>query len=480
MGSDDPLDPLEAGVVPALFPGRAQRTAADDRLTRVLADARARVVAGSVVPTIDFERFRAELGAVDFGAARPLDELLDWTIAQLETGLTHVTHPRYFGLFNPVATFPAQCADRLAAVFNPQLATWTTSPVAVEIENHVIAAIARRAGLPPQARGHFTSGGAEANYTAVLCALTRAHPDFGADGARVFGAGATIYASAESHLAWVKIAHQTGIGRSAVRLVPTDGSGRMSLDALRAAIAQDRAAGRVPVLLVATAGTTNAGMIDPLAGCAQVAAQEGLWYHVDAAWGGAVLASPRHAPVLEGIGLADSITVDAHKWFATTMGCGMFLTRHAAILNRTFQVSTAYMPSNQANLDPYVLSFQWSRRFLGLRLFLALGAAGWSGYAGHVEHALHLIERLRTGLAERGWNIANRSSLAVLCVQPPAGSCDVPTLVARVLETGRAWVSVATLEGRKVVRMCLTSGEATPADIDELIAVLETARPAQR
>jgi len=482
MHSGEPLDADEraAGVEPALFPSRALRAAADDRLTRVLADARARVVEGSVVPTIDFARFRAELGAVDFTAARPLDDLLDWTVAQLETGLVHVTHPRYFGLFNPVPTFPSQCADRVAAVFNPQLATWTTSPVAVEIENHVIAAVAQRAGLPPQARGHFTSGGAEANYTAVLCALTRANPAFGTDGARVFGAGAAIYASAESHLAWVKIAHQTGIGRGAVRLVPTDGGGRISLGALRAMIAEDRAAGRTPALLVATAGTTNAGMIDPLAECAAIAAQEGLWYHVDAAWGGAVLASPRHAAVLHGIGLADSITVDAHKWFATTMGCGMFLTRHGAILNETFQVSTAYMPSNQANLDPYVLSFQWSRRFLGLRLFLALGAAGWPGYAGHVEHALGLIDRLRERLAARGWTIANRSALAVLCVQPPAGSCEVPVLAARVLESGRAWVSVATFEGRKVLRMCLTSGEATPADIDELVEVLEASRPAVR
>jgi glutamate/tyrosine decarboxylase-like PLP-dependent enzyme len=357
-------------------------------------------------------------------------------------------------------------------VFNPQLATWTTSPAAVELENHVIAAVTARAGLPASARGHFTSGGSEANYSAVLCALTRANERFGAEGARAFGAPVSLYTSAESHLAWVKIAHQTGIGRDAVRLVPTDGSGRMSLSALRRMLAQDRTAGRIPVLIVATAGTTNAGMIDPLAECAQLARQENLWLHVDAAWGGAALASERQRSVLAGIELADSITVDAHKWFATTMGCGMFITRHAPILNETFKVSTSYMPSNEAKIDPYVLSFQWSRRFLGLRLFLSLGAAGWPGYGAHVERAVDLIERLRQSLAARGWTIANRSPLAVLCVQPPGGSCDVTTLAARVLASGRAWVSVTTLEGSKVLRICLTSGEAGTADIDELERVL--------
>lgn len=461
---------------PALFPAREQRTETDDRLTRALANARERVAGGSVVPTIDFGPFRAQLARVDFAAPQPLDALLDWTIAQLEHGLTHVTHPRYFGLFNPPATFPAQCADRIAAVFNPQLATWTTSPVAVEIESHVIAAVARRAGLPADARGHFTTGGAEANFSAVLCALTRAEPAFAADGVRAFAGPVTLYTSAESHLAWYKIAHHTGIGRSAVRLVPTDGAGRMSPSALERMMAEDRAAGCVPGLVVATAGTTVAGMVDPMPECAAVARAAGAWLHVDAAWGGAVIASERRARALRGIELADSVTIDAHKWFATTMGCGMFLTRHPALLHEVFQVSTSYMPSNQASQDPYVLSFQWSRRFLGLRLFLSLGAAGWTGYATHVEHAIGLIDALRERLAKRGWNIANDSPLAVLCVEPPQGSCDVTTLVGRVQASGRAWVSTANHEGRKILRICLTSGEAGLSDIEELVDVLEASK----
>src|ERR1700676_136432 len=125
----------------------------------------------SVTPRGNLADFRSDLAGFDFRTPRPLDELLSWTIEQMERGLVYVTHPRYFGLFNPAPTFPAQCADRIAGAFNPQLATSTTSPAAVEIEAHVIRSVARRAGFPHEAAGHFTSGGSEANYTALLCAL---------------------------------------------------------------------------------------------------------------------------------------------------------------------------------------------------------------------------------------------------------------------------------------------------------------------
>src|SRR5271155_5712104 len=202
---------IESGTsASALFPPPAERERIDDLLTRELMDVDRRVAKGPVIPRIDVATFRSELADFDFQVPRPLDELLSWTIEQMEHGLVHVTHPRYFGLFNPAPTFPAQCADRIAGAFNPQLATATTSPVAVEIEAHVIRAIARRTGFPPEAAGHFTSGGSEANYTALLCALTRATPEFATRGARAFDGPPVFYVSQESHLAWLKIAHQAG------------------------------------------------------------------------------------------------------------------------------------------------------------------------------------------------------------------------------------------------------------------------------
>src|SRR5690242_11055971 len=196
----------------ALFPTRGDRERFDNLLTRELALADERIAKGAVTPTPDLAPFRRELASFNFCAPRRLDCLLSWTIAQLEHGVVHVTHPRYFGLFNPAPTFPAQCADRIAAVFNPQLATSTTSPVAVEIEGHVIRSVARRVGFLPDAAGHFTTGGAEANYTALICALTQSHPRFATDGARAYSGAPVFYTSRESHLAWLKIAHQAGIG----------------------------------------------------------------------------------------------------------------------------------------------------------------------------------------------------------------------------------------------------------------------------
>jgi glutamate/tyrosine decarboxylase-like PLP-dependent enzyme len=459
----------------ALFPTSADRERWDDFLTRELARANERVNQGAVAPTLDLNSFTEELAGFDFQVPRQLDELLTWTIAQMERGVVHVTHPRYFGLFNPAPTFPSQCADRIVAVFNPQLATSTTSPAAVEIEAHVIRSVARRAGLPPESAGHFTTAGSEANYTALICALTQSNSRFATEGARAFEGPPAFYVSRESHLAWLKIAHQAGIGRSAVRLVATDGSGRMDPNALVEAVNIDLSRGCVPIMIAATAGTTNAGMIDPLVACAEIARKSRLWYHVDAAWGGALIASDTLRGALNGMEQADSITIDAHKWFATTMCCGMFLTRHAPVLSSAFQVSTGFMPSNVANLDPYVTTVQWSRRFLGLRLFLSLAAAGWTGYAAHVERAVELAALLKEALKAREWSIVNDSPLALLCIKPPPALGDARSVARRVLGSGRAWVAAAMFEGQEIIRACVTHGETTPDDVMELVKVLETA-----
>jgi glutamate/tyrosine decarboxylase-like PLP-dependent enzyme len=456
----------------ALFPADGERQQIDDHLTRALTRAQARVRAGPATPTLDMEAFRAELARFDFTTARPLTELLDWSIGVLEHGVTHLTHPRYFGLFNPAPTFPAQCADRIVNSFNPQVASSATSPAAVALEAHVIRSVARRAGFPEGAGGHFTSGGSEANYTGLLCALTHAHPSFATEGARAFPGSPVFYVSRECHRSWVKIAHQAGIGRVAARLVATDGHGRLSAPALAQAIVQDRDSGRVPFLIVASAGSTNAGMIDPLNACADLAAQQGLWLHVDAAWGGAVIASDRLRSAVAGLERADSATIDAHKWFATTMACGMFLIRDPAVLTATFQVAASYMPSHELSLDPYMNSVQWSRRFLGLRLFLSLASAGWAGHAAQIERAAAQAARIRAELERRGWTVVNDSPLALLNVLPPRTLGDPRAVVERVLRSGRAWVSLARFEEQDVIRICITHGETSDADVAILIDTL--------
>ena len=469
-------DALMTDVLPApvaaLFPGAAERARVEDWLGRELAAALLLIRSGPVVPTLDMRVFRGQLAEFDFATPRALEPLLHWTVQQMQHGIVQMGNPRYFGLFNPGAAFPALCADRIASLFNPQLASSASSPVPVEIESHVIRAMARRAGLAADATGHFATGGSEANYTALICALTAAHPRFAAEGARAFPGAPRFYTSRECHIAWLKIAHQAGVGRDALRLIDTDGRGRMAPRALADAIAKDRARGEVPVMVVATAGTTGGGMIDPLEDCAGIARAAKLWYQVDAAWGGGALASERLRPLLAGIELADSITIDAHKWLATTMGCAMFITGHGALLSEVFHASTSFMPSSLAATDPYLNSVQWSRRFIGLRLFLALAAAGWRGLSAHVERSVRVIERVREKLTARGWEIANDSQLAVLDAVPPADHGEVRALVRRVVASGRAWVAATSFEGRDVVRICATHGETSEADIDELVEEL--------
>ena len=459
----------------ALFPAAEERQVWQHRLTELLAAAEQRVRAGPVTPAFDRKTFDRGLRDFDFDRPVAMDDALNWTIAQLEHGVVHVDHPRYLGLFNPAPTFPAQCAERIVAAFNPQLASATTSPAAIAIELHVVRAVAARLDMAVGAGGHFTSGGSEANYTALLCALSRAEPGFSSQGSRAFAGPPTFYVSADSHLAWIKIAQMAGIGRDAARLVPTDGAGRMDPRMLRAMIAHDRASGMVPVMVAATAGTTNAGMVDPLSACDNAARHFGMWFHVDAAWGGAIAASRRYRHALAGIELADSVTIDAHKWLATTMGCGMFLAADPACLE-TFSVAASFMPSHAPAADPYLATVQWSRRFLGLRLFLSLAVGGWQGYAAHVEHSVALTSLLRRALVGHGWTVENQSVLAVTCLSPPPGAAPVREIVARVVGSGEAWVSTARYEGRDVVRACITHGETSAADVLAVVAALETAR----
>jgi glutamate/tyrosine decarboxylase-like PLP-dependent enzyme len=226
------------------------------------------------------------------------------------------------------------------------------------------------------------------------------------------------------------------------------------------------------VLTVATAGTTNAGMVDPLDPSADLARRYAMWFHVDAAWGGALIASDSGRALLRGVERADSITIDAHKWFAATMGAGMFLTRHPDIPAQAFRISASYMPEGEAGKDFYVNSAQCSRRFVGLRLFLALGAAGWKGFGEHVERSIELIGRLADRLKAAGWVQVNDSPMGVACMVPPGGHEAVQDIVEAMHQDGRFWVSKAIFEETPVLRACVTNGRTDETVIDALADAL--------
>ena len=466
----------------ARWPVREQRLAVQQELGVRLAEALDALQSGPVDPQPDPEALRARLERFDFREPMGLLEASQSVIDLLRDGIVHLMHPAYFGLYNPSVTFPSILADQIAAHFNPCLSVWSHAPAAVEIERHVVEAVGSLAGWrSDEVAGHFTSGGAEANNTAALVALTAACPDYAERGARAFAGRPRLYVSAESHHAWFKIAHQTGIGREAVRMVPTDGAGKLNPLSLEQRIRADRAEGDIPVFIGATAGTTNAGMIDPLDDCLAISRAHGAWFHVDAAWGGAGLVSPACAESLGGIEKADSITLDAHKWLAVPMGAGMFLCRDNTLLGETFRVAASYMPqSTAAGVDPYTHTLQWSRRFMGLKLFLSLACMGWSGYREHVEGSLRLAEALKARLAESGWRVVNDSPLAVVCFVDGREQADPETTVNDVARAGRTWLSAALFEGRSVLRACLVSHFTGEEHIAVLVDELNRSRESQR
>ncbi len=297
-------------------------------------------------PTVTAEEIRAYLASrYDFKQPNLLEDVVADTEGMLRKWQVQVTHPRYFGLFNPSVTLASVVADTLVAMYNPQLANWRTSPAANEIERHTLAWLAGKFGLPDHSIATFTSGGMEANLSAVIVALTHAFPGYGEFGLRHLAGEPAIYLTEEAHFGFNKIAHMTGIGRRNLRKIATDGQLKMNVDQLRKRVAEDRANGFLPFMVVANAGTTAAGVIDPLSEIGQFCQEAGLWFHVDAAWGGAAILSPSLRHHLAGIELADSITCDAHKWFSVSMGCGMFFCRHRESVAQAFRAEVSYMPS---------------------------------------------------------------------------------------------------------------------------------------
>jgi glutamate/tyrosine decarboxylase-like PLP-dependent enzyme len=459
-------------------------------LWRKLADAietyAAKLESSRVTPPLDPATLRASLARFDFSAPVGAFDAFDFLVEGLWKYQTHTPHPRYYGLFNPAPTTMGIAGDALVAAFNPQLAAWSHSPLAIEIEQHLVRAFGARFGYDPaRTDGTFASGGMEANHTAVLTALVQKFPEFSGRGLRALEAQPVLYASTEAHHSLLKAARMCGLGTDAVHEIPADGDLRMDAEALASRIARDRAQGFAPFLVAATAGTTSAGAIDPLPAIAEVAEREELWLHVDAAWGGAAALVPELRPLLEGIERADSITFDAHKWLSAPMGAGVYLTRHVNILKTTFSIAQTYMPREAAGLDvvdPYTHSMQWSRRAIGLKVFLSLAVAGWEGYATAIRHMVAMGALLREQLDAAGWQVVNRTPLPVCCFvdgRHAAGRSEdyLHKTAMHVVASGKAWISTTRLAGSTpVLRACITNYRTEAGDIAALIAALEEAR----
>jgi glutamate/tyrosine decarboxylase-like PLP-dependent enzyme len=438
-----------------------------------------------VAPDVDLDSLRGRIGEMAFERPFAPRAAVRWVTGLLWNNQIHTPHPRYYGLFNPRPTAMGIAADALVAAFNPQMAAWGHNPAACEIERYLIETFGEKFGYARESvAGSFTSGGAEANHTALSCALVDQFPDFTAHGARALDGQPVVYVSEESHHTIAKAARLCGIGADAVVKVPLDPGCLMDDSALGRLIERDRVEGRLPFMVVATLGTTNAGLIDPIARIAEVAARAGLWLHADAAWGGAAVLVPELKSCLDGIERADSITFDAHKFLSVPMGAGMFITRHRDLLDRVFAFTTDYMPLTHGRpiVEPHLTTMQWSRRFIGLKLFMSLMVAGWKGYEEAIRHQTAMGDLLRDELEAAGWRPVNRTPLPTVCFvdgkNPDGNTLERLTAIAdRIVESGKAWISTTTMGGeRPVVRACITNYETRPDDIEALVRDLDAAR----
>ena len=444
---------------------------------------RAHRVVGPVRPRELRERIESRF---DFASPIALEELTRSVAALLRSSTVHVTHPRYFGLFNPSVREAGIIADALAAAFNPQLATWSHAPAANELERVTLRYFARTLGFDPDSTfANFTSGGQEANASAVLAAIAEHFPQAGDAGLAACG-DPVIYLTGESHHSFVKIARMTGLGARALHEIPVTSDFSFDADALRQHIEADRRNGRRPLMIVGTAGTTGGGVVDPLAALAGVADEFELWFHVDAAWGGAAALVPRLRPLLAGIERADSVTWDAHKWLSVPMGAGMFFCRSADAVRRAFGAAASYIPPGAGveTADPYVTTMQWSRRAIGLKVFMSLAEQGAAAFSEMIDGQARIGDGLRTLLRDAGWIIVNNTMLPLVCFTHAdirAGRLTTERVLETIYARGKVWISDVVLGGReRLLRACITSFRTNTDDLLCLLEELEFARRQHR
>jgi aromatic-L-amino-acid decarboxylase len=396
-------------------------------------------------------------------------------------------HPGFLAYVSGSGTVPGAAADLLAAALNPNVGGWTLSPAASELELHLTRWLAQRFGLPEGAGGLMTSGGAASNLTALKAARdARAPGDMRRDG--LAAVPLVLYTSEEAHATIAEAADVLGLGERAVRAIPTDERLSMRTDALERAIADDVAAGRHPFAVVATAGTTATGAIDPLPAVAEICARHGLWMHVDAAYGGAAVLAPELRPLLAGIERADSIAFDPHKWLYTPQSSACLLVRDPADLLRSFSIHAAYVRDDAAlsgrGLNIGELGPQWSRAFLALKVWLSLAAHGTSAYGRRIAHDVELARYLDRRVREHpDLEPMCPVTLSIACYRyaPAAAGLDDAALDAlnerlmvAIRHDGRAFPSNAELGGRYCLRACFTNHRTEADDVDALLdATLE-------
>jgi glutamate/tyrosine decarboxylase-like PLP-dependent enzyme len=429
----------------------------------------------------------------------PLPELgadaltvLDTLCSDMVTEGFHVPSADYFGLMNPTPTYMAVLAEALVAALNPQLASLARSQLAARIERETLRWIGERVGWGGPFDGTFTSGGNEANFSALAMALARRFPQSVEDGLASCAAKPVLYTSDEAHHSLDKSAGLLGLGRKALRRIPVNAAAQMDTAQLEKQITQDKAAGFAPFCVIATAGTTNSGAIDDLIKVAEICRRHQLWLHVDGAYGAAAIFSDQHRELVRGIELADSVTIDPHKWLAMPFAAGVVLTSHPEVLQQAFATSTPYMPKKMATasgaaplLDNFQVSTQWSRRMNSLKLWLTLQVHGRQAYEELIDRQLKLAAFFANWVrSSELFELAAPQVLPIVNFRVKHAGISEDNrraaheaIVHDVTRDGRRWISTTLVGGQSVIRIMVISYLTGHRHLEDLmIAVTEAAK----
>ncbi|HEV2467795.1 MAG TPA: pyridoxal-dependent decarboxylase [Candidatus Sulfotelmatobacter sp.] len=389
--------------------------------------------------------------------------------------LSRAQNGRFFGYVLGSGEPVAAVADLLASVVNQNVTAWRSGPAAVAIEQAVVRWLSQAIGCPGF-RGHLTGGGSSAN----LMGLAMARETHAAANEKGIVAGGVVYASEEVHMSIPKSVALLGIGRENMRLIPTDSSFRMIPAELDRQIARDKNAGKIPLAVVGSAGTVNTGAIDPLGRIAEIAQRQGMWFHVDGAYGAlAAIAAPEK---FEGLDLADSVSLDPHKWLYQPLDCGCLLYRSPEAAQKAFAYSGDYARS--LNSDPiegfafFEESVELSRRFRALKLWLSLRFHGVNAFRESIRKDLEQARRLASAIEkEPQLELVAFGELSAVCFrhrgvgqqQEEELNPFNASLLARITKRGKIYLSNASLRGKFCLRACIVNHRTTEADIDSVV-----------
>ncbi len=384
------------------------------------------------------------------------------------------SRPLYLAYIGSTGLEVGVLASALSATYDTNLAS--AAGGAELIERQTLEWLAAFLGFP-LGEGTFTSGGMTSNLTAILVARERALPGARADG--VSGRRAAIYCSDEAHYSVVRGVEAAGLGSSAVRRIPIDGRRRMDVTLLAEALRRDREEGVVPVAVVATAGTTLTGAVDPLDEIASLCEEHGTWLHVDGAYGLPAAATPSAGPLFAGLQRADSLTVDAHKWLGVPKSCSAVLFREPGSLVTAFGHHERYMLHEGDIANPVDRTFEYSRPLRSLRLWMAFRIHGATQYREWIENTIeHARELTRMIEGAPDFELLHTPMLSAVCFRHvPAGVTDLDAHNARLgraMQTdGRVYLAPAAIDGLTCLRVCFVNFRTRS---DEVGLVLEVAR----